>query len=185
MSSALERRTRRKGPAFRNTLGPSTPSSWNNAWRVSTPAARITAWESERASEMLRAATRYRRAAVQHVPCCVALNHEGHQEASAQRSAEADGDPAQPLWHETWHRQLVLCPSLIQGFAGLTDQARTCSRARALRGPRPATNCSVEAIQGLLAARLMSTPTCACQWTAQEAAHQQLTGAQGLFACWC
>ena len=57
-------------------------------------------------------------------------------------------------------------------------QARTCSRARALRGPRPATNCSVDAIQGLLAARLMSTPTCACHWTAQKAAHQRTANAR-------
>ena len=56
MSSVLERRTRRKGPAFRKTPGPSTPSSWNSAWRVSTPAARITAWGCQRAGDMLRAA---------------------------------------------------------------------------------------------------------------------------------
>jgi hypothetical protein len=37
---------------------------------------------------------------------------------------------------------------------------RTCSRARALRGPRPATNCRGAAIHWLLAAWLMSTPTC-------------------------
>lgn len=50
--------------------------------------------------------------------------------------------------------------SMQSGVHKSLNPVSTCSRARALRGPSPATNCSVDAIHWLLAARLMSTPTC-------------------------
>lgn len=66
----------------------------------------------------------------------------------------------------------ITCSRSLERGQPEQDTLRTCSSARAFRGPRPQTKGSVAAIHRLLPMRLTSTPTCG--WASIDGFHLKL-----------